>query len=245
MFIGKYLSFDLTRRQKMSRNVRQISEQAAPSKLILRAVYDVSSSTPNRLTQVNRLTWERAEGTLEISYSGRRAVAFLRDSMDVERCIGSCNLKLFPIRQGVRATTQDGQPFFISVPSDLIASLEIDLYLCWTLGNSGVWQESKMELNADVRAINMLSGTGPGEYVTNVPLRPGDDAGVLYHYFRLVGHMDADRAKAVSRRRERTEYRGPCESETADHNWFYPEGERLGQVILFDNPYGPFSNYHF
>lgn len=215
-----------------------------PSNLVLTALYDVSMGTPNRTTQVERINWSRTEGPLKISYSGRRAVAFLRDSLDLETRIGTCDLRVFPISMGKRTIGEDGQPYSYLVPCDFLASLTIEVFICWTMGRGGGWHEVKMTLDSEARTMSMLSGLSSGEFVTHIDLGVDADLKKLFHYFRIVGRLTADRQDPNLRRRERMSP-GVTEQEIENHQWFCDDGVQLAEVALFDNPYGPFSNYHF
>ncbi len=221
------------------------NEGEVPSELILRATYDVSTITPNRVTHVERFRYDKAAGLIKITYARRRATAFVRGCLDAEKRIGECELHVFPLVKGARGTAEDGKPSHFTVACDLVAALDVDVYLCWTKGLNQPWNEQKLEAFPDDNAARWSNGRASGEYATVLELAQDDDVGVLYHYFRLVGALSADRSKAVCRKREPVQYHGAFESEIVGHVWHFADGQPLGQIALCDNPYGPFSNYHF
>lgn len=209
----------------------------APSKVVLSAEYTIGP-TPKRITKVERIPSDLPDRTVEIRYSGHRVGAFFRDNLDPEITIGTCTQRIF-----APSSTVIDSPIH-SVQTDVVSIAEYEVFFCWSIGSGNVWHEMRMQAEDSRPILNDWKRFG--EFKAIVPLESYSYLKVLFHYFRLVGRLRADRSKSkVKSDTMWYERKDACPSDYVDHQWYYPDDETLREVVLFDNPYGPRSNYHF
>jgi len=195
----------------------------------IRACYDLD---PGYIGRVSRITWNQEEEMLdvaEIVYTDNRAKAFFSDIVD--RYIGTCEWCTYQTHAGMRGVAANNDFTYQSHPCFILGQVEVSVFVGWKLGMNGLWHLDLLEKRNN-------------EHKITLPLE-GLERGELFHYFQLTGDLDADRKKALFEPHYKPGPYGISGAEQRNVQWRFTDGERLPLPTVFDNPFGPFSNYHF
>lgn len=191
--------------------------------------YDLDARYIGRVSRIVLNREEGVENSVEITYTDNRAKAFFSDI--TSRYIGTCEWRTYQTHAGMRGVDERGAFSYQPHPCFILGRVEVSVFVGWKLGSEGVWHVDLMDKRDH-------------EHKIILPLE-GLENGELFHYFQLTGYLDTDRRQALFEPHIRPGPHGVSGAEQANFDWRYADGERLTLPTVFDNPFGPYSNYHF
>jgi hypothetical protein len=213
------------------------TEQSVDTDSIVCSVaYDIGRPGRERKRSIEFKEGRKIHGNgrvIRFRYSSARAKAFIGECTDTK--IGTCTVRAYHTRYGQRGYVIGehgilGQAY-VDIPADLLGALECEVWLHWGLGYGGAWQAVMMQ--PEDRA-----------FVAHLRLGAGEDTVELFHCFEIKGLVNACRDSAQVAMRQSLGY-GQYDMEYICHAWTHEDGQAVHRSTVYDNPYGPFSNYRF
>lgn len=206
-------------------------------KRIIRVTHNIHS--PLKLT--TDIEYGESE-TVEFIYRNYRVKYFLESQIPTSVTIGKAIYNLYPTLHGHRSILGNGSFYRDERPGDLVNYFTSAVYLNWAFCDDATWHEIKMIPDAD--GLKHHRREDQPQYSICLPLSDFSDKCIQY-YFRLVGNLEANREKAVFLPNPEPElpYYSNYDEEVKTTEYYCDDGHRFATATVYDNPYGPYTNY--
>ncbi|MFZ6015379.1 MAG: hypothetical protein ACOYUZ_03415 [Patescibacteria group bacterium] len=180
---------------------------------------------------------------IKFIYRGGRIKYFLESQMSTAMIIGKEILYIYPTRYRQRTHHQDGTPCRLERSGDLANYFTSEVYLNWAFCEEASWHEIKM--NTDPKDLKYCQNTREQpEQFTCLPLTDISGKSIKY-YFRLVGRLLVSRETAafLPHPDPNFNYYFSYDAEVKESEYYYEDGQLLATATVYDNPFGPYTNY--